>query len=91
MLGEPSSVLKIHFVHDINIDNPISAFTIYDEIQKQICFLCENPFMGRPGRVSGTRELKINRTPFIVAYFIRPSFLWPNLYFAESHPTLFLI
>jgi toxin ParE1/3/4 len=30
--------------------------------------LSDNPQMGRPGRVPGTRELVIPRTPFIVPY-----------------------
>ena len=30
--------------------------------------LAESPEMGRPGRVPGTRELVIPRTPFIVPY-----------------------
>ncbi len=30
--------------------------------------LPDNPEMGRPGRVPGTRELVIPRTPFIVPY-----------------------
>jgi len=54
----------------IDIDNPVAAFAIYDEINNQINMLSENPYMGRPGRVSGTRELIINRTPYIVAYFV---------------------
>jgi toxin ParE1/3/4 len=30
--------------------------------------LPENPHMGRPGRVSGTRELVIPQTPYVVPY-----------------------
>ncbi len=30
--------------------------------------LADNPEMGRPGRVPGTRELVIARTPYIVPY-----------------------
>jgi toxin ParE1/3/4 len=30
--------------------------------------LPDNPHIGRPGRVSGTRELVIPRTPYIVPY-----------------------
>lgn len=30
--------------------------------------LVDNPQMGRPGRVSGTRELVVPRTPYIVPY-----------------------
>ncbi len=30
-----------------------------------------NPHMGRPGRVPGTRELVVARTPYIVPYRVR--------------------
>jgi toxin ParE1/3/4 len=33
--------------------------------------LSDNPDMGRPGRASGTRELVIPRTPYIVPYRVR--------------------
>ncbi len=53
-----------------DIANPIAAFAVYEEIQDQIGFLSKNPHMGRPVRVLGTRELIINRTPFIAAYLV---------------------
>jgi len=33
--------------------------------------LSENPSMGRSGRVSGTRELVIPKTPFVVSYRVQ--------------------
>jgi toxin ParE1/3/4 len=33
--------------------------------------LPDNPHMGRPGRVSGTRELVIPKTPYIVPYRVQ--------------------
>ena len=33
--------------------------------------LPDNPYMGRPGRVHGTRELVIPSTPFVVPYRLR--------------------
>jgi toxin ParE1/3/4 len=33
--------------------------------------LADNPEMGRPGRVPGTRELVISRSPYIVPYRVR--------------------
>ena len=54
----------------INIENPAAALSVYEEIHQQISLLSENPHIGRPGRISGTRELIINRTPFIAAYLV---------------------
>lgn len=39
----------------------------------QVKHLAEFPQTGRPGRVSGTRELVIVGTPYIVAYRIKVS------------------
>jgi len=33
--------------------------------------LSDNPEMGRPGRVPGTRELVVSGTPFVVPYRVR--------------------
>lgn len=53
-------------------DNPRAALGQLDEIEKQTDMLIEQPEMGRPGRIEGTRELVVGRTPFIVIYRIRP-------------------
>jgi toxin ParE1/3/4 len=52
----------------ISTDNPKAAYRIHDEIRRQIGLLAANPKAGRPGRVSGTRELVIAGTPYIAAY-----------------------
>ena len=51
-------------------DNAMAAFGVLDEIERQIGQLAEQPQLGRTGRVKGTRELVIGRTPYIVAYRI---------------------
>ena len=48
--------------------NPSAAFDIIERIEKAVAALRLTPNMGRLGRVSGTRELVITRTPFIVPY-----------------------
>lgn len=57
-------------------DNPKAAsrvlFTITNAIKK---ILSENPQFGRPGRVSGTRELVVPRTSVVVPYRIRGTVL----------------
>ncbi|MBY0577467.1 MAG: type II toxin-antitoxin system RelE/ParE family toxin [Burkholderiales bacterium] len=53
-------------------DNPSAALGQLDEIERQADMLLQHPEMGRPGRVKGTRELVVSRTPFIVIYRIKP-------------------
>lgn len=49
-------------------DSPKAALAVWDEIEAQVERLIAYPNSGRAGRVEGTRELVINRTPFIVGY-----------------------
>ena len=49
-------------------DNPEAALSQLAEIERQTGRLPHHPAIGRPGRVPGTRELVINRTPFILVY-----------------------
>ena len=49
-------------------DNPLAAINQDEEIERQINMLLAHPQMGRPGRVTGTRELVISSTPFVVIY-----------------------
>lgn len=49
-------------------ENPPAAARLSAEIRLQVRQLRDQPLIGRPGRVSGTRELVISRTPFIVIY-----------------------
>lgn len=59
----------VDFIAD---DNPVAAIEQGDEIEQQIAGLIEYCQRGRAGRVKGTRELVIVRTPFIAAYRIKP-------------------
>ncbi|MGH8142192.1 MAG: type II toxin-antitoxin system RelE/ParE family toxin [Steroidobacteraceae bacterium] len=52
-------------------ENPEAAVSQGDEIDRQIDLLPSQPDMGRPGRKKGTRELVINRTPFILVYRVK--------------------
>ena len=50
-------------------DNPTATRAVALHIAHSIeQLLSDNPDMGRPGRVPGTRELVIAKTPFIVPY-----------------------
>ncbi|MGQ0673116.1 MAG: type II toxin-antitoxin system RelE/ParE family toxin [Hyphomicrobium sp.] len=50
--------------------SPKGAKAVVARIGAQVDALVDFPRIGRPGRVSGTRELVITRTPYIVAYRI---------------------
>ncbi len=53
----------------IEQDNPAAAQRVVLRIIENVeTLLPNNPEMGRPGRVPGSRELVIPRTPFIVPY-----------------------
>lgn len=54
----------------IEADSPQAAITVDDRIREQVEGLMKFPELGRPGRVDGTRELVIQRTPYIAAYRI---------------------
>lgn len=53
-------------------ENPRAALDQLDEIERQTDMLMDYPEMGRVGRKRGTRELVLNRTPFIIVYRLRP-------------------
>ncbi len=50
--------------------NPHASRRVMATILAAVARLGEAPEIGRPGRVSGTRELVISRTPYIVAYSV---------------------
>ena len=52
-------------------DNPLAAMSQDEEIEHQVDMLMQHPQMGRPGRLRGTRELVISRTPFIAIYRVK--------------------
>jgi toxin ParE1/3/4 len=54
----------------IDADNPRAAIAVDDRIEEAVERLVQFPMSGRIGRVEGTRELVIDRTPYIAAYRI---------------------
>jgi toxin ParE1/3/4 len=55
----------------ISQDNPAAAERVTLEILQSVKQLSDHPHIGRAGRVPGTRELVIPRTPYIVPYWVR--------------------
>ena len=54
----------------IGEENPAAAVRTADQIWESTQLLARHPMAGREGRVTGTRELVISGTPFVVAYRI---------------------
>lgn len=52
-------------------DNPYAARTLQAELRERVTLLQDNPNLGRPGRVDGTRELVMANNPYILPYRIR--------------------
>ena len=52
-------------------DNLQAAEWMADRVREAVEFLQEQPNIGRPGRVQGTRELVVTGTPFIAVYWVR--------------------
>ncbi|WP_342744611.1 type II toxin-antitoxin system RelE/ParE family toxin [Paraburkholderia ribeironis] len=50
--------------------DPRAAVDVDDRIRTQVRQLLQFPETGRLGRIEGTRELVISRTPYIAAYRI---------------------
>jgi addiction module RelE/StbE family toxin len=53
-------------------ENPQAAGEVIDRMRAATRLLADNPRMGRPGRITGTRELVVTRTPYVVVYRIGP-------------------
>jgi toxin ParE1/3/4 len=51
-------------------DNPKAARGLHARILSCVSLLLTSPYMGRPGRVAGTREMVVAGTPYIVPYRI---------------------
>ena len=52
----------------IAADNPTAAIRMIERIRAAVTRLAGSPALGQPGRVAGTRERVIPRTPYIVPY-----------------------
>ena len=55
----------------ITQDEPQAAQQIVQRIKDRVSLLSEQPSIGRPGRVPNTKELVVDRTPFILPYRVR--------------------
>ncbi len=53
-------------------ENPNAARVIVKKIVHTVTLLKDNPSLGHPGRLPGTRELVIPETRYIVPYRVKP-------------------
>lgn len=55
----------------ISQDDPAAALRVVQRVVQAVALLREQPGIGRPGRVPGTRELLVPRTRYLVPYRVR--------------------
>ncbi len=55
----------------IAADDAAAARLVVDRVLTAVARLAEQPGLGRPGRVPGTRELVVRNTRYIVPYRVR--------------------
>jgi toxin ParE1/3/4 len=76
-------------------DSPRAAAKIVKSIATAVDRLAKHPAMGRPGRVTGTRELVVPNTPYVIPYRVRGNFVevlrvfhaarkWPGSFDADE-------
>lgn len=61
--------------HFISMDNPSAAARVADRIRSAVPELADQPGLGRPGRVPGTRERVLADIPYIIAYRVEENSL----------------
>lgn len=49
-------------------ENAQAAREVIERTYAATRLLADNPRMGRPGKIAGTRELVVSRTPYVVVY-----------------------
>ena len=66
-------------LHDLDAEatyiakgDPAAARPTVQRIHQAVSQLSENPALGRPGRIHGTRELVVRKTRYIIPYRVRP-------------------
>lgn len=78
-------------------ENPYAARRLLTEIKERAVLLQDNPMLGRPGRVEGTRELVVAGTQYILPYRIineqiqilaafHSARQWPNEFNSLNNP-----
>jgi len=53
-------------------DDPATARFVVQRIHDAVILLADNPALGHPGRLHGTRELVVPDTRYIIPYRVKP-------------------
>lgn len=70
----PSAYRNLREIHAfIALDNLPAADVLVERVEDAVLMLAQHPEAGRVGRVSGTRELIVPGTSYIVVYGARSS------------------
>jgi toxin ParE1/3/4 len=73
----PTALSDLESIRDYIADeSPSSSRTTASKITKSVSRLADFPLSGRPGRVTGTRELVVPETPYVAAYMIKNEEVW---------------
>lgn len=56
----------------ISQEDPAAAKLVVQRVFDSVNLLADNPAMGNPGRIHGTRELVVPDTSYIIPYRVRP-------------------
>jgi len=72
-------------------ENPTIAGDIVERIDQAVRPLVDHPGIGRPGRVTGSRELVVSGLPYILPYQVSPDtiIILRVLHSAQRWPTKF--
>ena len=72
IIWSPRALAHLTALRDyIARDNPGSAAAVAARILENVEVLSRHPEIGRPGRISGTRELVVSGTRYIIPYRVR--------------------
>ncbi len=70
LIAEPASRDLENIIDYIALDTPVAAEKVYRRILESARRLPEFPYMGRAGRLAGTREFSISGLPYLLVYEI---------------------
>lgn len=69
---QPSALADLDLIRAyISEDDPSAAERVIARILQSLSMLESFPFIGRTGRIAGTRELSIARLPYFAVYRLR--------------------